>query len=93
MSFNEFYSYHNIPNFRWILDLPTMLTALIVSSLTSFTGLSLLNSFIQWTGTLFGFFNFGLVKIVSYLFIPLLYVLGIPWSHILLVSCLKVHFI
>lgn len=69
--------------FRWILDVPTFLATMIMSMLTSFSCLSFFNSFLQWCGTLFGFYNFGLVPVVTYLFIPVLYVLGIPWSQIL----------
>ena len=54
--------------------------------MTSFTCLSLFNTFIQWTGTLFGFVNFGLVMILTYFFIPFLYLLGIPWIQIFQVN-------
>ena len=66
--------------------MPTFLATMIMSMLTSFSCLSFFNSFLQWCGTLFGFYNFGLVPVVTYLFIPVLYVLGIPWSQILHVS-------
>ena len=54
--------------------------------MTSFTCLSLFNTFIQWTGTLFGFIHFGLAMIMTYFFIPFLYLLGIPWSQIFQVN-------
>ena len=75
-----------IINFRWILDTSSFLLPLGISLMTSFTCLSLFNTFIQWTGTLFGFIHFGLAMIMTYFFIPFLYLLGIPWSQIFQVN-------
>ena len=77
--------YHFIIS-RWILDTPSFLISMGISLMTSFTCLSLFNTFIQWTGTLFGFVNFGLVMIMTYFFIPFLYLLGIPWIQIFQVT-------
>ena len=68
------------------MDTSSFLISLGISLMTSFTCLSLFNTFIQWTGTLFGFVNFGLVMILTYFFIPFLYLLGIPWIQIFQVN-------